>query len=365
MMDTEQLYSNILEGSTSLIHSIKPNGSFEFVNRAWKNTLGYTEEETDEMTIDRIIFPEMIHKHKEMLDSVFNGNRVTDFNSIFVSKDGERVFVEGNILPRVEESQVVAAQCYYRDITKEKETRIRLKEERKQSEFLLDLMLHDITNINQEIITTFEITLHHPDLPSDLKEIVEEGLEEVDRASNLISNVRKISIIEERSHSTESKDLGKAILDAAAEVDSTFPDKKMKLNTNVNENEYFIMADEFLDDVFFALLHNSMKFDEKKEVEIDIELEEISHTPFLRIDIKDRGPGIPDKDKEQVFAKVSGKREGILGLGLGLTLVKKVLENYGGQIRVEDRVQGEYTKGVNYVILLRREYDSDSDRGGR
>ncbi|MBS3794779.1 MAG: MEKHLA domain-containing protein [Candidatus Thorarchaeota archaeon] len=363
MMDTEQLYSNILEGSISLIHSIKPSGSFEFVNQAWKNTLGYTEEETDEMTIDRIIFPEVTDKHKQMLDSVFNGEKVTDFNSIFVSKNGERVFVEGNILPRVEESEVVAAQCYYRDITKERKALRRIDEERKQSEFLLDLMLHDITNINQEVISTFEITMHHPDLPSDLKDIVEEGLEEVERASNLISNVRKISIIQEKSHSTERRDLGKAILDAATEVDSTFPTKKMKLNTNVKENEYFIMADEFLDDVFFALLHNSMKFDEKEEVEIDVKLEEISHTPFLRIDIKDRGPGIPEKDKEQIFAKVRGKREGILGLGLGLTLVKKVLENYGGQIRVEDRVQGDYTKGANFVILLRREYNKDSDRG--
>jgi len=362
-MDSEQLYSNILEGSTNLIHSTRPDGSFEFVNQAWKDTLGYTEEETDEMTIERIIFPEMMTGHKQMLESVFDGNQVGDFSSIFVSKDGELVYVEGNIFPRFEGSEVVAAQSYYRDITEKREAMQRIEEERKRFEFLLDLMIHDITNINQEITTTFELIIHHPDMSGDIKEIVEEGLEEVERGSKLISTVRKISLIEERRHSLEKKDLGKAILDAAAKADSSFPEKEMKLDTNAKNDKYFIMADEFLEDVFLALLHNSMKFDQRKEVDIDVQIEGISHTPFLRIDIKDRGPGIPDEDKDDVFAEVKGRREGILGLGLGLTLVKKVLENYGGQIRVEDRVQGDHTKGADFVILLRREYETDSNRG--
>lgn len=363
-MDSEQLYKNILEGSVSLIHSIRPGGTFEFVNKAWKDSLGYTQKEAEEMAIDRIIFPEMMKEHKQMLDSVFNGEEAKDFNSIFVAKDGELVYVEGNILPRFEGSEIVAAQGYYRDVTGKREAERKIEEERKRVEFLLDLMIHDITNIIQEIMSAFELILQHPDLSSDLGEIVKEGLQEVERASQLVSNVRKISLIEEDRPTTERRDLGKAILDAADEVESSFPEKEMKLNTSIKENEYFIMADEFLEDIFFALLHNSMKFDERDKVEIDVELEEISHTPFLRIDIKDRGPGVPDEDKSQVFAKVRGKREGILGLGLGLTLVKKILENYGGQIRVEDRVQGDHSKGANFVILLRHEHHDNPNTGG-
>ena len=41
------------------------------------------------------------------------------------------------------------------------------------------------------------------------------------------------------------------------------------------------------------------------------------------------------------------------GLGLGLTLAKHVLENYGGYIRVEDRVEGQPEKGANFILLLR------------
>ncbi|MGV9170756.1 MAG: PAS domain-containing sensor histidine kinase [Promethearchaeia archaeon] len=362
-MDSEQLYRNILEDSVSLIHSIKSDGSFEFVNQTWKDTLGYTQEEIDDLTIDRIIFPEIIEKHKQMLDSVLNGDNVTGFDSIFVTKDGELVFVEGKIIPRFAGSKIVAALGYYRNVSDKRDAERRVEEERKKVEFMLDLMMHDLTNIHQEIMSTLELIIHRPDLSSDIREIVEEGLGEVERASKLVSNVRKISVIEEERHSMQVRDLGKVILETAAEVDSTFPTKEMKLNTTINENEYFIMADEFLDDVFFSLLHNSMKFDQREKVEIDIEIEKIAHTPFLRICIKDRGPGIPDEEKDEIFADIRGKRQGILGLGLGLTLVKKILENYGGQIRVEDRVEGDHTKGASFVILLRSAQDSDLDSG--
>ena len=39
-------------------------------------------------------------------------------------------------------------------------------------------------------------------------------------------------------------------------------------------------------------------------------------------------------------------------LGLGLSLVKKIIETYNGQIWVENRIEGDHPKGRNFVILL-------------
>jgi signal transduction histidine kinase len=128
-----------------------------------------------------------------------------------------------------------------------------------------------------------------------------------------------------------------------------------------------VLADDYIKDVFQSLLHNAMKFDEKREVEVEVEASAIRHTPFLRIQIKDHGRGIPDEEKEEIFARIAHRREGILGLGLGLTLVKQILENYGGQILVKDRVEDNHKKGANFVVLFRHEQPSkvDNDTDGR
>ena len=39
-------------------------------------------------------------------------------------------------------------------------------------------------------------------------------------------------------------------------------------------------------------------------------------------------------------------------MGFGLSLVKKILEGYNGKIWVEDRIQGDYTKGSNFIVLI-------------
>ncbi len=124
-----------------------------------------------------------------------------------------------------------------------------------------------------------------------------------------------------------------------------------------------MLGNQYLKDVFYSLLHNAMKFDERKKVEVDIEAEPIMHTPFLKIQIKDHGRGVPDEHKQDIFARIIDRRESILGLGLGLTLVKKILESYGGQISIEDRVEGDYTKGANFIVLLRCELPGEQQGG--
>lgn len=39
-------------------------------------------------------------------------------------------------------------------------------------------------------------------------------------------------------------------------------------------------------------------------------------------------------------------------MGIGLSLVKKLIDNYNGKIRVEDKVKEDYSKGANFIILI-------------
>ena len=41
-------------------------------------------------------------------------------------------------------------------------------------------------------------------------------------------------------------------------------------------------------------------------------------------------------------------------MGLGLSLVKKIIDSYSGKICVKDRIKGDYTKGSNFIVLIPR-----------
>ena len=352
-MESFQLILSLIEGTNDMIHSVMADGSFEFVNRAWMEILGYIDGDIKKLRLENIIYVGHMKSHQELVEDILKGESRTGVEVTFVTKDGAMVHVEGNLFPHREGSKIISATGFFRDVTERKETEEQLKEARSRTEFLVDLMVHDLTNINQEILSTFEVLLYNPSLPVQLADLVREGLAEVDRSSGLITNVRKISRLSSRVPETTIWDLATVIQEATDLVRKSFADKNLSLDITQGKGQYNIVADEFLKDVFFSILHNSMKFEKGQKVRIEIVIEEMKHTPFLRIQIRDQGPGIPDEEKEEVFERLSPERESILGRGLGLTLVKKILENYGGLIHVEDRVEGDYSKGANFIILLR------------
>jgi signal transduction histidine kinase len=68
--------------------------------------------------------------------------------------------------------------------------------------------------------------------------------------------------------------------------------------------------------------------------------------------IEDNGPGIPDAMKSALFpGPRAAPRKGV-ARGLGLYIVRTLVSDYGGTVRVEDRVPGDYSRGCRFVVEL-------------
>ena len=121
-----------------------------------------------------------------------------------------------------------------------------------------------------------------------------------------------------------------------------------------------IDANELLEDMFENILTNSIKYNksDKIEIKIDISKERREMRDFIRMQFRDNGIGIIDSRKQDIFLRSHNENSSVHGLGVGLSLVKKIIENYKGEIWVEDNVKGDVSKGCMFIIRLPEEHNN-------
>lgn len=98
------------------------------------------------------------------------------------------------------------------------------------------------------------------------------------------------------------------------------------------------------------LVDNALKHGGGGDVDLDIEALDHAHGPRLRLCVRDRGPGIPPRDRQRVFLPFERLGSGAAGgSGLGLAIVREIAAGHGGSVRVEDPPEGP---GACLVIEL-------------
>lgn len=123
----------------------------------------------------------------------------------------------------------------------------------------------------------------------------------------------------------------------------------LKLKSSITNIEINRAA---LEQVLINLITNGIKYNDKKNVEIEIGVSEsATHYEFY---VQDNGSGIALENQEKIFEifEVLGNEDrfGVKGNGIGLATVKKVIENSGGSIKVES----EPTKGARFIFTFEK-----------
>lgn len=107
---------------------------------------------------------------------------------------------------------------------------------------------------------------------------------------------------------------------------------------------------------FDNILNNAVKYnDNEKNVKINIKVSKIieDDVSHLKFEFIDYGIGMTEIKKNKLFKEAYGKKISQRGMGIGLSLVKKIVDTYGGKIWVENRIKEDYKKGSNFILLLR------------
>jgi PAS domain S-box-containing protein len=244
-------------------------------------------------------------------------------------------------------------RIYSIDITERKQTEAALAAAKKQAELYLDLMGHDINNMNQIAMGFLEVALESFELNEEEREILEKPLDTLKNSSKLIDNVRKLQKLEEGGLRYREVDLCDILSGVIANY-SNIPGRNVIINYEPLPGCH-IVANELIGDVFSNLINNSIKHsDPLHTLTIDIGLEETIQKgkEYYRITVEDDGPGIPNGLKNRLFMRCQRGQTKTSGKGLGLYLVRTLVNDFHGKIWVEDRVPGDHTKGARFVVML-------------
>lgn len=143
--------------------------------------------------------------------------------------------------------------------------------------------------------------------------------------------------------------------------------KSLSFIAESNENELIIVVDKEIPEIIVAdelrlsqilmnLMSNALKFTEKGTVKMEVSL--LSKNDFkceIEFKITDTGIGIKAEDQEKIFDKfvqLERKKADYQGTGLGLSIVKKLVELFGGKIKVES----EENQGTIFLFTISLEY---------
>jgi PAS domain S-box-containing protein len=127
VLESETQLRDFMESATDLIHMLAPDGRILYANRAWRDSLGYTEEEVASLSMLDIVAPDSHDTARAALHRTMSGELPEEIEVAVLAKDGRRVIVRGHANRRVVDGVPVGTWGIYRDVTAEREAAERLR----------------------------------------------------------------------------------------------------------------------------------------------------------------------------------------------------------------------------------------------
>ena len=173
------------------------------------------------------------------------------------------------------------------------------------------------------------------------------------RMKFLIDDLLSLSKISRIKNPHTSVDSNKLVKEVLKQLKPIIEEKNVRVK--VDEDLPFIYCDEVkIRQVFYNLISNAIKYNDKKQPELEIGIEKmivdgISQTVFF---VRDNGIGIEEKHFEEIFGifkRLHPRGEHGEGTGVGLAIVKRVIADHGGKVWV----QSTYGEGSTFYFSLR------------
>lgn len=222
------------------------------------------------------------------------------------------------------------------DITERAKYERELEQYNQQVLLLNQILRHDIRNdaavavgwgdlLREELIER-ELP---PETIDELDRIIDAN-EHIVELTNIASNVTK-TFASDEGESMKRVEIQSTIEHEVEKARSTHPEASIELSTP--SSDVYVEANDLLGSVFGNIIRNAIVHNDIDSPHVEVDVERVDEE--VHVSIADNGPGIDPAIRDRLFDQ-GEKGERSPGMGLGLYLVKTLVDDFGGEVVVED-----------------------------
>lgn len=337
-------------------------GYIEFLNPVAETLLGWTRDEILSEPLEKV-FRLKIQAGETSLNQLFTkvlqtGTPVNLTEHELIARNGQTLPIEGTLSPiSDDQGRVGGVVTIFRDITnrKRQEETIRqynaqLQAQNQELDAFAHTAAHDLQSPLSKIIG-FADALHtyHAVMPTEqLQESLHIILKTGQKMSNIIKELLLLSSIRKKSIVSQPIDMASIVAEAQARLEDLIANSQAEIILPVSW-PLALGYGPWIEEVWVNYLSNALKYGgQPPRLELGAE---VQANRMVRFWIRDNGLGLTPDEQARLFTPFTQLRQiSLQGHGLGLSIVRRIIEKLGGQVGVES--SGIAGQGSSFFFTL-------------
>lgn len=355
---SEERFRQVVESAPNAMLLVDRNGSITLANQQASVLFGYSQEELLHAQVEMLI-PERFRPHHGALRDGFFAHAQTRYmgsgrDLVGLRKDGTEMPIEVGLNPIQTEDHLMVLASIVDVSERRAQEELRAKKEAAEAAYkakgeLLAIASHDLKNPLSSIAGLAEIMLDMKKAEPGASEQDIEFLKSIHEASSHMFEVVK-GILANEGLEQQGLAISEADIDLSAlATDLTqfaVPSagrKHIQVTTAITPNIHFLGDKTRLREAFDNYISNAIKYSPPGKA-VTVSLAPTADGRWIEFGVRDQGPGLTDEDKSKLFGKFkklsARPTAGESSTGLGLSIVKAIIELHGGQVGC-DSVPGQ------------------------
>lgn len=349
-------YKAVVEDGSDLIFIVDYSGEIRYHNASTRETLGYRSKSLIGKNFFDYILPSTFNTLKNKFKQSQKRAYTEKVEFQFLCKDKTYRFLEFNAINLKYKEGVDGFILDCRDITQRKKDEAELVRLQKAKEQFLANISHEIRTPINGIAGMANLLAQHPS-PDERETYLNAIRHSAENLKVIINDILDLAAIE--SGKLRFEKIAFNLKDLLPSLVSTFTyqakEKKISIGYSIDErlNKILLGDPVRLNQILINLISNAVKFTHRGSITIQCrESRQHRETSWVEIEVMDTGVGIPEEKLNTIFESFSQADASVTrrygGTGLGLTIVKQLVELQKGSIHVVSREHA----GSTFSVLI-------------
>jgi PAS domain S-box-containing protein len=344
-------FAAIVESSDDAIMSKNLSGIIMSWNQAAERIFGYSEGEIVGCSILKLIPEDLQFEEETILKKIQSGERIEHYETVRITKDGERLDVSLTISPLKDSSgKIIGASKVLRNITQRKQLEQSLLQAEKIAATgkMAASIAHEINNPLESVLNLIYLARTNVSNPGEASDYLNTAESELVR----VSHIAKQTLGYYREHSAAvDVALSGLVRDAISIYEPKLTASGIQIRTKFDSSPQIVLRRGEMMQVISNLITNAMyAMPSGGTLTTSVQEATESDRHGLLLSVEDTGEGIPAENVGRIFEPFFTTRRAI-GTGIGLWVAKQFIEGHKGRIGVQSSVDSA-SHGTRMSIFL-------------